>query len=136
MHRDRLFKPNRAGTCNAAAHHCVIDARVSKKSNSARKMSEGAHFARSQQKLLQEWFIFHGQVLMSGDDMNIIQIGRPAVSRYHQQQSSRFFMADEGPDHQTHDFPSSHLGIKLGGFMTLHAANPTIAPARVRQASY
>ena len=94
----------------------------------------GTHFARSQQKLLQEWFIFHGQVLMSGDDMNIIQIGRPAVSRYHQQQ--RFFMAGEGPDHQTHDFPSSHLGIKLGGFMTLHAANPIIAPARVRQASY
>ena len=33
-------------------------------------------------------------------------------------------MAGEGPDHQTHDFPSSHLGIKLGGFMTLHAATP------------
>jgi hypothetical protein len=64
----RLFKPNQAGTRDAAAHHCVIDARVSKKSNSARKMSEfeGTHFARSQQKLLQEWFIFHGQVLMSG----------------------------------------------------------------------
>ena len=65
---------------------------------------------------------------MSEDDMNIIQIERPAVSRYHQQQ--RFFMAGEGPDHQTHDFPSSHLGIKLGGFMTLHAATPTIVPAR------
>jgi hypothetical protein len=45
-------------------------------------------------------------------------------------------MPGEGPDHQTHDFPSSHLGIKLGGIMTLHAATPTIAPARVRQASY
>ena len=115
----RLFKPNRLGSRKASEHHCVIDARVSKKSNSARKMCDGTHFARSQQKLLQEWFVYHGQVLMSGDDMNIIQIGRPAVSRYHQQQ--RFFMAGDGPDHQTHDFPSSHLGLKLGGFMTLHS---------------
>ena len=37
-----------------------------KQFNSADKMSEGTQFARSQQKLLQEWFIFHGQVLMSG----------------------------------------------------------------------
>ena len=71
MHR--LFKPsNRLGSRKAFEHHCVIDARVSKKSNSARKMCDGTHFARSQQKLLQEWFVYHGQVLMSGDDMNII----------------------------------------------------------------
>jgi hypothetical protein len=71
----RLFKPNRLGSRKASEHHCVIDARVSKKSNSARKMCDGTHFARSQQKLLQEWFVYLGQVLMSGDDMNIIQIG-------------------------------------------------------------
>ena len=33
----RLFKPNRLGSRKASEHHCVIDARVSKKSNSARK---------------------------------------------------------------------------------------------------
>ena len=50
--------------------------------------------------------------------------------------SSGVFIAGDGPDHQTHDFPSSHIGIKLGGFMTSHAATPTVAPARVRKASY
>ena len=117
----RLFQPARTNSIDAKSYHRVIDARVSKKSNSARAMSEGTHFARAQQRLLQEWFTFHRQLCVSGDDMNIIQVGRPAVSRYHQQR--RFFMNGEGPDHKTHDFPSSHLGIKLGGFMMLHSSS-------------
>ncbi len=35
-------------------------------------------------KLLQEWTALHGQINLTGDDMNIMQVGRPAVSRYHQ----------------------------------------------------
>ena len=68
-------------------------------------------------KLLQEWHAFHGQVNMSGDDMNIIQVGRPAVSRYHQ--TRKFYMKNEGVNYDAHDFPSSELGLKLGGFMML-----------------
>ena len=33
-------------------------------------------------KNYKEWFAFYGQPILSGDDMNIIQVGRPAVSRY------------------------------------------------------
>ena len=50
-----------------------------------------------------------------GDDMNIIQVDRPAVSRYHQ--ISKFFAEGEGPDYAVHDFPNAAYGIKLGGFM-------------------
>ena len=31
--------------------------------------------------------------------------------------------AGQGPDHEVHDFPSSELGLKLGGFMVLSSAN-------------
>jgi hypothetical protein len=80
-------------------------------------MTALTHYGRSQQKIQQEWFAFHRQVNFTGDDMNIIQVGRPAVSRYHQQR--KFFVEGAGPDHDVHDFPTSELGLKLGGFMAL-----------------
>ena len=49
--------------------------------------------------------------------MNIIQVGRAAVSRYHQQ--GRWYMVSEGPNHEIHDWPSPELGIKLGRYMLL-----------------
>ena len=49
--------------------------------------------------------------------MNTIQVGRPAVSRYHN--SRKFYMTKEGVDYDVHDFPSAELGLKLGGFMVL-----------------
>ena len=49
--------------------------------------------------------------------MNIIQVGRPAVSRYHNHR--RFYMTDEGVNYDVHDFPCGELGLKLGGFMAL-----------------
>ena len=59
---------------------------------------------------------------------NIIQVGRPAVSRYHQQR--RFYMVGQGPNHTVHDWAISELGIKLGGFMFINAK-----PKRKRSAS-
>ena len=49
--------------------------------------------------------------------MNIIQVGRPAVSRYHNHR--RFYMSDEGVNYDVHDFPCGELDLKLGGFMAL-----------------
>ena len=49
--------------------------------------------------------------------MNIIQVGRPAVSRYHQIKG--FFPCGEEPNFTVHDFPNSEYGIKLGGFMIM-----------------
>ena len=66
---------------------------------------------------MRELFALYGQPNFSGDDMNIIQVGRPAVSRYHQVR--RFMEQSAVVDACTHDFPVSELGIKLGGFMLL-----------------
>jgi hypothetical protein len=130
---DRLFQPARTNSIDAKSYHRVIDARVSKKSNSARALSEGTHFARAQQRLQysRNGLLFTGncQLCVSGDDMKIIQVGCPAVSRYHQQR--RFFLNGEGPDHKTHDFPTSHLGIKLGGFMMLRTTTCPVSMACV-----
>ena len=49
--------------------------------------------------------------------MNIIQVGRPAVSRYHN--TRRFYMTNEGVDYDVHDWPTAELGLKLGGFMLI-----------------
>jgi hypothetical protein len=71
--------------------------------------------SRVQQKLLKEWHADRGGVNFSGDDMNIIQVGRPAVSRYHN--SKKFYPAEASPNFDVHDFPTAELGLKLGGFM-------------------
>ena len=47
--------------------------------------------------------------------MNIIQVGRPAVSRYHQIRG--FYAKGHGPNFAVHDFPSALYDIKMGGFM-------------------
>jgi hypothetical protein len=110
-----LFMPPCAKTHASAGYKGLINARVAHKKNSYREGGEGVHYARAQQKAIAELFALFKQPNYSGDDMNIIQVGRPAVSRYHQ--NRRFFPEGEGYNHAVHDFPVAELGIKLGGFM-------------------
>ena len=70
-------------------------------SNKFRPVSEGTHFGRAEQNLITEFLHSYGQLNVSGDDMYIIQVGRPAVSRYHQ--IAKFYPADEGPEYAVHD---------------------------------
>ena len=77
------------------------------------------HYGRANQKLLKEWHELYRQPRISGDDMNTLQVGRPIVSRYHR--NRRFYRQGKGANHKIHDFPSSEMGIKLGGFMVQHA---------------
>ena len=74
--------------------------------------------ARSQVGLVLECMVYFGQLCLSGDDMNTIQVGRTAVSRYHQQR--RFFSDGVGLNFRTHDFPHAWAGVKLGGFMVVN----------------
>ena len=118
-----LFQAPRKGTREAANFHGVTAAKVPRKRNDdgGPGQGEGTHAARAQQKLFKEFQMLVRQPCISGDDMNIIQVGRPAVSRYHQVR--RLFGAESGPNYETHDFPLPELGIKLGGFMV---QNPPI----------
>jgi hypothetical protein len=114
---DLSFNPPRKGSTSAKKFQSAVNARVAPKRNDARRMDSATHFARAQQNLLAEWHAYHEQLNFSGDDMNIIQVGRPAVSRYHQ--TRKFNMNGKGVDYDVHDFPTAELGMKLGGFMVL-----------------
>ena len=102
----------------------MVAAKVPRKRNDDGGPSQGEekHAARAQQKLFKEFQMLFRQPCISGDDMNIIQVGRPAVSRYHQVR--RLFGYECGPNYETHDFPLPELGIKLGGFMVLNPPTP------------
>ncbi len=45
--------------------------------------------------------------------MNILQVGRPAVSRYPNKR--KFYMIEEGVNYVVHDWPTAELGLKLRG---------------------
>lgn len=113
----RIFSAPRKKTVAAKKYFGSVNARVVPTTNNATPETEATHFARTQQKLLREWHAFHGQPCASGDDMNIIQVGRPAVSRYHR--NRKFFGGGKRIDHDVHDFPNARYGLKLGGFMLL-----------------
>ena len=81
----RLFIVPKQGTKNAATYHGVVEARVDMKRNDSGATGRMVQFGRSENRKLREWHSFWQQLNGSGDDMNIIQVGRAAVSRYHQQ---------------------------------------------------
>jgi hypothetical protein len=110
-----VFAPPVASTRAAKKYTGIVDARRGTRRNNWREITEGTHFARAERKLVDEFFQSHGQLRLSGDDMNIIQVGRQAVSRYHQVKG--FFPTGAGPNYEVHDFPNAEYGIKLGGFM-------------------
>jgi hypothetical protein len=56
---------------------------------------------------------FANVIVFVNTHMNILQVGRPAVSRYHR--NRKFSLVNDGVDHEVHDFPTAELGIKLGG---------------------
>ena len=114
----RCFMPPNSSHVAARNYHSLIRARVEPARNDSRREDKMTHFGRCQQKLNREYFALHKQIQMSADDMNIIQVGRPAVSRYHRQKKN-LLLEEEGPNHEAHDFPYAGLGVKLGGFMLL-----------------
>ena len=92
----------------------MIDARIPKKRNDYRENSVNQHFLFSRVKYREEFSVqFSDECeFYSFDDMNKLRMGpSPAVSRYHQQ--FRFFMADNSPNLNDHDFPNPGYLIKL-----------------------
>ena len=97
-------------------HQVVIEAVFyGRKKNGLEGHHANRHFHRSRVRLMTEFFERHKQLQASQDDMNIIQVGRPAVSRYHQ--CRKFFLKGKGNNFATHDFPTARYGIKCSGIM-------------------
>ena len=120
-----LFAPPNRSHRSSVRYHQVVNVKIGRRRNDKRAITKGVHFARAERKLSYEFFVRYGQLNMSGDDMNIIQVGRPAVSRYHQIKG--FFPPGESPNFTVHDFPNSEYGIKLGGFMVMGSSNVSAA---------
>ena len=111
----RLMVAPHKGRRAAKSHHAVVDCKVTKLRNDDREYTDLTHYGRANQKLLKEWHELYGQPRISGDDMNTLQVGRPIFSRYHR--NRRFFRQGQGVNHTIHDFPSTEMNIKLGGFV-------------------
>ena len=49
---------------------------------------------------------------------------------YTQDNNRKFFMTNEGVNYDVHDFPSSELGLKLGGYMILSSTETILDKER------
>ena len=49
---------------------------------------------------------------------------------YTQDNNRKFFMTNEGVNYDVHDFPSSELGLKLGGYMMLSSTETILDKER------
>lgn len=117
-----LMLPPRQKTRNSKRYKGVVTARVGVKRNDLpQHMHEDRHFCASQVKLAMEFGAKHADnvATVSADDMNKVNIGVPAVSRYHQLR--HFFLSGDSPDLPDHDFPVTGSNkIVPSGYMFLN----------------
>ena len=102
----QLLLPPRQKSYNAARYHSIVQARVpGKRNEEASHDHQHVHHCAVQVNLCMEFAAEHYDEIMSFscDDMNKINIGAMAVSRYHQ--IRRFFVAGDEPNYPDHDFP-------------------------------
>ena len=98
--------PPRKRTTNAARYKQLIKACVPHKRNDELHATHAdRQFCEAQVKMAMEFSARHSHrfQMVSADDMNKVNIGVPAVSRYHQLR--RFFAVADGPNMPDHDFP-------------------------------
>ena len=82
----RLLEPPRKGTIASRYYYGLVAARVPHKCNNVVKEHVDIHYCRAAVKLFCEMFVqFRDEtLLLSVDDMNKLNVGVTAVSRYHQ----------------------------------------------------
>ena len=115
----QLLLPPRQKTLNANRYHGVVPAKVPGKRNAAAQDHAHVQHCASQVNLAMEFAADHQDEVMafSCDDMNKIQIGSMAVSRYHQ--IRRFFVVGDEPNYPDHDFPVKNNKIIPSGYLCL-----------------
>ena len=115
----RLFVPPWQATSAAKYYKSLIDAKVPGKSNRYQENHPDQHFLFSRigvRDELGQLFKKHAQIY-SCDDMNKINVGVNAVSRYHE--IDRFFTTSNSPEYSDHDFPYPGYKIIVSGYMAL-----------------
>ena len=115
----RLFEvPNKSHNASAR-YKGHINARVGKKCNSYRESQIDAHYLFSRNKFRREFVSMFPRPasILPTDDMAKIEVGPPAVSRYHQVRKT--FMKDDNMNLPDHDFPIPGYLSNASGYMWL-----------------
>ena len=122
---------------NAANYKGVVEARVAAKKNTMRKGHPDAHHAASLVRFALEFGALFGDFvdIVAYDDKAKLKVGSPAVSRYHQM--CKFFLENDMPNFQDHDFPdpgslitpSSYLHLK---FINAGEENDCVGRKRIK----
>ena len=115
-----LMVPPRKNSGRAHRYKGLIDAKIPKKRNDYREDSENQHFLFARVKYREEFVAKYEEecCFYSCDDMNKLRLSpSPAVSRYHQQ--FRFFMQDDQPNLNDHDFPNPGYLLVPSGYQRL-----------------
>ena len=133
-----LMVAPRKRTRNAQRYHGLVKSRVPGKDNSVRKTHPDAHYAFAQVRYIKEFCQeFKDECAqLSCDDMNKVNVGVLAVSRYHQ--IGRFFPEDDAPRYPDHDFPFRNSKLIPSGYMILEdqgSASPSTSRIRSRSMS-
>lgn len=115
----RLMLPPRQGTSRAQQLKGLVSAKVPKKRNDAvLHEHQDHHYCSSLVASVNELFEEFGELRVSCDDKNKINVGTPAVSHYHQ--ISSFFMVGSSPNLPDHDFPYANSKIVPSGYLVMH----------------
>ena len=130
----RFLKPNRIGTTASKRFKSYIDARVPPKRNSGeKKVHSDFHYTCSQINLTQEMAALcsTGTVALSVDNKNKIEIGNPAANRRSQIRS--FYLVEEAPNYNDHDFPYRNSRLTPAGYLRLtrkYSRSRSFSPAK------
>ena len=131
-----LMVAPRAKTINIKTYKSLLKARVPKKDNSGTfNEHPDRHLCASQVKGAVEFGVkFQDETLfLSSDNMNKVNVGVLAVSRYHQLQ--HFFPDNDLPVYPDHDFPPMNSKITLSGYLVLEPRNSQKLRHRARSLS-
>ena len=130
----RLLKPRRKGTNASKLFKSLVDARVPPKRNSGeKKIHPDFQYTCSQVNLINEMATFcnDGTICLSVDNKNKIEVGNPATSRRAQIRS--FYLDNEAPNYNDHDFPHRNSKLTPAGYQILrkkHNRSRSCSPIR------
>lgn len=116
----RLMQAPHKGRRSQSYYKGLVGARVPRKDNSALyKEHEDRQFCSSLVKACVEFGrrFENDTLVLSCDNMNKVNVGVLAVSRYHQ--IRRFFMTTDSPCYPDHDFPAPNSKISPAGYLVL-----------------
>ena len=114
----RLMLPPRRKTIRSSQFKGLVNARVpAKKNDATTNVHQDLRYSQCQVTYVNELFPQFHQLRLSCDDKNKVNVGTPAVSRYHQ--IATFFLRGSEPNFFDHDFPYANSKIIPSGYLIM-----------------